>query len=202
MKTSPDNSAALQSISENDVLEGMKALEGYFDLTPHDFRILYDQVRIFAQKRLLRERLASDIMTSPAVCVHTTDSVATLVSILAENRISGVPVLDATKKVAGVVSEKDVLALLGKKPASHVMQLVRDSVVTPLYASKTAMSKRVEEIMSAPAITVSPSATLADVVEAFTARAVNRMPVTDEDNRLLGLITRSDMIFAMQRLAC
>ena len=91
-------------LSEDDALEAMKELHGYFDLTPHDFRELSAMAYSAAFSRLLRQRAALGVMTAPARDVGAADGIGVLIALLAEASISGVPVLDARRKLAGVVS--------------------------------------------------------------------------------------------------
>lgn len=188
-------------ISEDDVIQGMRELQGYFDMTPHDFNILYQKAYALARSRLLRENKAENVMKNPAVAAKDTDSVEALIVLLAERGISGAPVVDASGFVVGVVSEKDVLSALGKKPEAGAMELIRDGIGEPFRVPQTVLQKKVREIMSSPAVAVAQETPLTALAVLFGQKRINRIPVTDENGLLAGIITRADMLDAMSRLS-
>ncbi|NCD26928.1 MAG: CBS domain-containing protein, partial [Deltaproteobacteria bacterium] len=55
----------------------------------------------------------------------------------------------------------------------------------------------VDDLMSAPPIVAAPETSVAEISELFTARAINRLPICDADRRVLGLVTRSDLVGSM-----
>lgn len=189
------------AISEEDVIEGMRALEGYIDLTPHDFKSLYEKVYIFTRRRILRETRAADIMTQPVITVRETDTLEQLVRLLANHAISGAPVVNAQGKLTGVISEKDILCLMGRDPNSHIMRLIADSLFRPLCLDAESRNIKVSGIMSTPPRYVEERTSLGEIISMFETKAINRLPVTDEEGRAVGIITRDDMITAIsQRL--
>lgn len=216
----PDKILAQEAehISEEDVIEGMRELRGYFDITPRDFKELYTTVDAFAKKRLMREVTARTIMTQPVFTINAWDSIETLIALLAEKNISGVPVLGndpaqgksggpgqdtpgtGNLRIVGVVSEKDILALLGKRPDAHLMLLVADAAKRPWSVSPEDLREPVSEIMNIPALTVNEDSSLGELTRIFQKKNINRVPVVDKNGSPLGIITRSDMISAISRL--
>ncbi|MFD8141538.1 CBS domain-containing protein [Streptomyces sp. NPDC059708] len=122
----------------------------------------------------------ADLMTDEVVSVSPGTAVKEVAKILAQHDISGVPVLDDEDRVVGVVSQTDVLALT--PPGPHARG-------TPQATSPTA-----GEIMSAPAVTVRAEATAADAARLMTRRGVERLPVVDVEDRLVGIVTRRDLL--------
>lgn len=197
--TKADPVEHIPEISEEDVIEGMRAIEGYIDLTPYDFKKLYEKVYVFTRRRILRETHAADIMTQPVVTVRETDSLEQLVRLLAEHSISGVPVVDGQDKITGVISEKDILCFMGRDPKSHIMRLIADSLFRPLCLDAESRNLKVSGIMSSPARCVEEGTSLGDIIAMFETKAINRLPVTDEEGKAAGIITRDDMITAISR---
>lgn len=122
------------------------------------------------------EVTVKEIMTPNVITVHPDTSVDEVARLLFAHRITGMPVVDATGALLGIVSEFDVI---GKKGRS------------------------VEEIMSRDVITVSEDALAEQVAGILTARNVRRVPVMAE-GRLVGIVSRSDLVklFAITRWAC
>lgn len=187
-------------LSEEDILRGMEALRGYVDLTPQDFRELFAKVHAFSHERFLREYTAANIMIKPVFSIWEDSSVGDCIGILAERKISGAPVVDDSGILVGVISEKDILRLLGKGPETHLMQLIYDSIRQPLHPSSSVLLARVGEIMSAPAVTALPETNLAYLAHIFGEHAINRLPIADKTGKVLGIITRSNMIRAISGL--
>lgn len=187
-------------VSDEDIIEGMKALHGYIDLTPHDFKLLYEKVYLQARQRILREYTAMDIMKSPALTIAAEETLENLILLLARHGHSGLPVTDSAGKLTGVVSTKDVLTCLGFPPTAHAMRLVADSLVEPLSLCDKVTGKTVGQIMSSPPLYAEPATSMADIAAIFREKCINRLPVADSSGKLYGLITRSDLINALTRL--
>lgn len=188
------------SLTEKDILRGMEALHGYVDLTPEDFRELFEKVYTFSRERLLREHTAADIMARPVFTIAGRDSVGDCIGLLAKRRISGVPVVNGAGMLGGVVSEKDILRLLGKEPDTHMMQLIFDSLEKPFQPPSSLLQKWVCDIMTTPAVSARLETSFRDLVRIFHQHRINRLPITDEKGRVEGIITRANMIRAISEL--
>lgn len=185
--------------SEDDILEGMKQLRAYIDLTPDDFKRLYDQVHQIARRRLFREISAGDIMTRPAVTIRENQSLEAAVSILADHRISGAPVVGCDGRLCGVVSEKDILRALGEKPTAGLMDLVDHCLRLTFEFKADPRAEKVRDIMSRPPVSTGADISLGDIMRIFGANSINRLPVTDASGAVLGIITRANVIAAVSR---
>ncbi|MFH7597902.1 CBS domain-containing protein [Streptomyces racemochromogenes] len=124
----------------------------------------------------------ADLMTDEVVSAAPGTAFKDVAKLLAQYDISGVPVLDDEDRVAGVVSQTDVLAHAG--PGSDA----------PPGDGTPARPTTAGEVMSAPAVTVSADTTAADAARLMTRRGVERLPVVDEEDRLVGIITRRDLL--------
>lgn len=187
-------------LSEEDILLGMEALQGYVDLTPQDLRELYARIRVLAHERLLRERRAEGIMTTPVFSISQDSSIGECISLLAEKAVSGAPVVDAGASIVGVISEKDILRLLGRQPEIHLMRLIDESARRPLQIAPELLRGRVATAMSAPAVTAGPASSLGELAHIFERRAINRLPIVDASGAVLGIITRANIIHAVSEL--
>lgn len=102
------------------------------------------------------------------------DSVADAVETLARKRIGALPVEDAGEAVAGIFSERDVLYCLQKHGAAALHMKVRD-------------------VMTAPAITVSPETSVMEALALMTRRRFRHLPVVD-GGRMIGFISIGDLV--------
>jgi len=137
------------------------------------------------------------IMSREVVGVAPGASLREVARVLLEHGISGVPVLSDEGKVLGVVSEGDVLVKAG---ASLSRQ---EHAANWLFGDdeRLRLKRRAQtaaEAMSCPAITVDPHCTVAEAARLMVRRSVNRLPVVD-DGRLVGIVTRTDVVRAFAR---
>jgi CBS domain-containing protein len=134
-----------------------------------------------------------DVMTAPAVSVSPEASLKEVAAILTERRISGLPVVDSSGAVLGVVSEADILLKeRGEQP--------REGFLRSLHRQEERKdeARTAGEAMTSPAQTIHPSASVAEAARRMIEGAVNRLPVV-EDGLLVGIVTRADLVRAFVR---
>lgn len=137
-----------------------------------------------------------EVMTPDVVSVSGDVPLREVARILAKNHISGLPVLDSEGRLAGVVSECDVL-VKEMEPQER-----RGGVIGWLLdpdedwrANKLA-AQTAAEAMSSPALHVGPNASVARAATLMVEKGVNRLPVVDEAGVVVGIVTRSDLVKA------
>ncbi len=183
-------------LTDADIYEAMKSISGYLDITPGDFKELYCIAYRHAAERFARSMTARDIMAAAVVSVNPEVPLAEVVDVMSRSRVSGVPVVDGERRVLGVISEKDILAQLVGEKTDNFMALLAQCLRSKGCVAMPVRKLTAREVMTAPAITVSEVATLVDIAAMLTQRQINRLPVTDGEGCLVGIITRSDIVNA------
>jgi len=141
------------------------------------------------------DRKVRDVMTTSVVTVDRITPYKEIARLLTEHRISGVPVLQMGREVAGVVTEADLLAAQTKTAKRlHAAARGRWLRRVPEHPSLTA-----GEMMSAPPVTISPDATLPAAARLMCDRHVRRLPVVDEKGKIVGLVSRRDLLSVFLR---
>ncbi|HXG76738.1 MAG TPA: CBS domain-containing protein [Gaiellaceae bacterium] len=139
-----------------------------------------------------------ELMTTEVVAVGPDTPLKEVASLLVEHRISGVPVVDADRRILGVVSEADILVKeQGAQPESRRLLgwLLGGGVADEgKLAARTA-----GEAMTAPAITIEAEKQVSEAARLMTEEGIKRLPVVDATGRLLGIVTRSDLVRAFTR---
>lgn len=142
-----------------------------------------------------------DIMTREIVKVHPGTRVDQIARLMAEHDISGLPVVDENDRVLGVVTERDMIVRNSRfKVPSFIMIL--DSIIyleTPHHFQERLeqmLGVTAGEIMSEPAVTIAPNASIEDLADLMVKRGMNPIPVV-EQGMLVGIISRSDIIRLM-----
>jgi CBS domain-containing protein len=139
-----------------------------------------------------------DVMTRDVVTVTRETPLIEVARLLGERRISGIPVM-ADGVCVGVVSEADLLAKQLSRTGSHTaLDWIFGVRPDPEEARRRA-ARTAAEAMSAPPLTISPQRPLRDAAALMVDRGVNRLPVID-DGRLVGIVTRADLVRAYLHL--
>lgn len=141
---------------------------------------------------------AKDIMTKEVITVHPDSSLLDVAKILAEHNFDGVPVTDANNKLMGIVTEYD---LINKTSAVHLPTLQVILRNLPQFKEEEShfqqeiLSLKVSDIMNKEPLTLSPDITYDEVIKLFKDHhRVNPMPVIDKDGKVLGVISRFDVL--------
>lgn len=186
-------------LTDRDVYEAMKSIPGYLDITPRDFKELYCHAYRQAAERISRSVLARDMMTKEVIFVARDTPLAEVASLMGERGISGIPVTDDAGRVLGVISEKDFLSRMGEAGPKNFMTVIANCLKAKGCIALPIRAKKAEDIMSSPAVTVHESTPFSEVADLMARRAINRVPVADAEDRLIGIITRNDLIRASSR---
>jgi len=140
-----------------------------------------------------------DIMTTNVVTVHAGASYKEIAMRLRENRVSAFPVLDEDGTVIGVVSEADLLL-------KEVLSLSEDDAlegarpgILRQRAQEKARAVTAADLMSRPAVTVGVEDSVEHAARLMYARGVKRVPVTDAAGRLVGIVSRADVLSVFGR---
>jgi len=136
-----------------------------------------------------------DVMSTHVVAVTQSATFKQMAARLREQRVSAFPVLDDENKVIGVVSEADLLtkeALDSELPSAF-----RGMVHHREHAKAAALTAA--DLMTKPAVTIGPDEPVADAARLMYSRRVKRLPVTDEDGKLIGIVSRTDVLSVYSR---
>ena len=183
-------------ISDDDIYEAMKAIPGYLDITPADLKEIYKFAYRHAWERIAQSVKAHDIMTRQVLSVKKDASLKEIAELMAEKSVSGVPVIEEDGKVAGIISEKDFLLHMGARDKTHFMAFVAEYLQGKGCADFPVGLLEAEDIMTSPAIIVREEATVFEISNIFFQKNINRVPVTDREGKLLGIVSRADIVRA------
>ncbi|NDL56206.1 CBS domain-containing protein [Phytoactinopolyspora mesophila] len=135
--------------------------------------------------------IVADVMTTHVLTVDEETPFKEIVQHLADWRVSAVPVIDTHRRVLGVVSETDLLCKEQFQVAWKSRKRARRSS-RKVHAKATGTKAR--ELMTAPAITVHPEASLPAAARRMADHDVTRLIVVDDEGKLTGIVSRSDLI--------
>ena len=138
----------------------------------------------------------ADVMNRDVVTVAPGTLLKDVARTLVERRISGVPVVDDDGTVLGVVSEADILIKeQGRRGRSSLFERVLDiDTDNEKYSAREAA-----DAMTTPALTIRPTRSASEAASLMLDRGVNRLPVVDPHGKLVGIVTRADLVRAFVR---
>jgi CBS domain-containing protein len=142
----------------------------------------------------------ADVMSRDLIVAHPENSLSEAIKILAEHRISGLPVVDQSGNLVGVISETDLMwQETGVTPPAYIMLL--DSVIFLENPAKyerdlhKALGQTVGEVMTKKdLVTVTPETPIRKAAQLMHDRKVHRLLVVNSDDRLVGVLTRGDIV--------
>jgi CBS domain-containing protein len=137
----------------------------------------------------------SDVMTRRVIALRDDAPYKDIVTALRHYRVSSCPVVDEAGRVIGVVSEADLLC----KQTDPEMPTGLIRLNWRLHEQTKATALTAAELMTAPAIAIDPSASIRAAARTMQDRQVKRLPVTNKDGYLVGIVTRSDVLSIFER---
>lgn len=135
-----------------------------------------------------------DVMTRRVLAAREDAEFKLIVEVMRVNRISALPVVDAHNRVLGVVSEGDLLA----KEAAAAPQRAGSHRPHPGAERKAAADVAIT-LMTRPAVTIGPDVSVAEAARLMSTRRLKRLPVTDADGHLIGIVSRVDVLSIFTR---
>jgi CBS domain-containing protein len=121
---------------------------------------------------------AKDIMTTDVICIHKDTPIFQAINLMAENNITGIPVVGNDGSLVGILSEQDVLRLF------HTYEDEKDRTVS--------------DFMTQPAIHFEENEYVLDICYCLRDNAIRRVPVTS-NGKVVGVISRSDILKCILR---
>lgn len=191
----PEQQAKLK-IQRHDLNAVLKELGVYVDISEHDLAQIFNATATLARRQRMGEILCQDIMTKQVVTVQYGDDVEYVWDLLAAHKIRCVPVVDKTDKVIGIVTIADFLNEVKKAENKPLLERVAHFIKkTP--GMTTDKPEFAGHLMTSPAITVKQDQHILDLFSVFYQNEIHHLPVVDQQNKLVGMITPKDVLIAL-----
>ena len=142
-------------------------------------------------------RRVSDVMTTTVVTVDRITPYQDIDRLLTRHRIGGAPVLKMGREVVGVVSETDLLAA---EDETRRQARMAGSMGRRWHLRKQPHVRLTAgALMTSPAVTIGPDATIPAAARLMNTHHITRLPVVDEDGKLVGIVGRRDLLSVFLR---
>jgi CBS domain-containing protein len=136
-----------------------------------------------------------DVMTNSVVTTSPSAPFKYVLRIMQDHRISGVPVVDDAGRLVGIVTEADLLRAESAEPPRR--NLFREWFLSPrrlAVIERRPEDLRAEHVMTRDVVAVSPETPVTDAARTLLEARVKRLPVTDEAGRVVGIVSRADLL--------
>ena len=150
-----------------------------------------------------RNSLVRQVMTTDVLTFRPSDTVETAARALSERRLGGAPVVDDDGVVVGLLEDDDLIVQDTRLHFPTVISVFGAYLELPSSVRhfetdlRKAVGATVADVMDADAPTCRPDDTLETVATVLHERGLSRMPVIDDDGRLVGIVSRGDLVRAI-----
>ena len=135
-----------------------------------------------------------EVMTCQVMAAREEANFKEIIAVMRLGHVSALPVLDSENRVIGVISEADLLAKEAAGGGQHAV------LHWPHRAEeRKASAIQARDLMTRPAVTIGPDATVVEAARMMRARRVKRLPVTDDAGHLIGIVSRIDVLSVYDR---
>jgi CBS domain-containing protein len=145
---------------------------------------------------------AQDVMTKPVISIGPDDTVARAIRVMLQNHISGLPVIDVTGCLVGMITEGDFLRRVEtsteRKRPRWLEFLAGGGQLASEYVRTHA--RRVSDIMTTDPVVVAEDAPLEEVVALMEKRRIKRVPIV-KDGKVVGIVSRANLMHALASVA-
>ena len=177
-----------------------RVLPRLIEMTPEGL-ITRQEVEVVSYgHRQLRELPAAapvrDVMSREVQFVRPETPLAEAVDLLISKVYRALPVVDGNKQVVGILTDGDLLARLDL-PNVGLQQALTEAELGSQFAALRGVGRTVGEMMNPNVVTVAEAAPVAEAVRLMTEREIKRLPVVDRENRLVGVVSRVDVLRAL-----
>jgi CBS domain-containing protein len=147
------------------------------------------------------ELTASDIMTKEVVACLPNTRLEDVVQTLAERGVSGLPVIDAQRKIIGIITESDLLLADEAKPPLMKTALYGLYIMPQRVMERAAEARGVlaEDVMTRDVVTSPPDASVSKLAHTMHDKNISRVPIVDAEGALVGIVSRADIIRALAK---
>jgi len=146
----------------------------------------------------------ADIMTRAVVSVRPEARVGEIARVFREHSLSGIPVVTEDGDLVGIITELDLVTRHARPQMPAFLPLL--GAYVPLNQKKYQESLRritgvvAEDIMTTPVTTISPDASIEDLATMMVSNRANPLPVMDEQGRMIGIVSRTDILRVLEDL--
>lgn len=187
--------------SREDLDAALRAHDELLDIDRNDLEALLQQAEMHAYQRRFGALTCADIMSADVLTVRFGTSLEEAWRLLRRHRVKSLPVVDDARRVIGIVTQADFIRRAGlDTPAAFTPRALGAQLRR--FVTRSDRPERIGQIMATPVRTAPADKPIAELVPMFADTGHHHIPILDAQQRLVGIVTQSDLIVALygQRL--
>ena len=187
------------NLSKDDIESALKEMDTYIDVTEEDLEQIYVRASLHHMRSQMGEIFCRDIMVRDVATAEYGDQLETVWETMRRRKLKGVPVVDRARRVIGMLTIVDFLKRADTHhDHPHLFGRLRGFIrrTSGLVTNKP---EAVGEIMSSPAVTATEDMHIVALIPLFTEHDIHHVPIVDQERRLVGMVTQTDLSVALYR---
>ena len=189
---------AASRFSDADLDLALARYNQIMDVSPDDLKALLHHAELAAYQRNLGDLRCADIMSPNPLAVQFGTSLDEAWQLMRERRVKALPVIDKSRRIVGIVTVADFMRQIDLD-SHHGLGVRLKTFLQPGGASHSDKSEVVGQIMTRRVQVANLTKHAIELVPLFTKAGHRHIPVIDHENRLVGIITPSDLMRALYR---
>jgi CBS domain-containing membrane protein len=190
--------------SHDDLAHAMADMDTYLDISQHDLVEIYARALHKTHHQALDGLCCADIMSQPVISVAYGTELEEAWQLFEHHNIRSLPVVDSFQRVQGILTVTDFVHMARQfaaenKEHTDTSQHIARRLAWLRQRTPGFESNKPEvagQLMTAPAITARPDDSIIDLLPVFSQHAVHHLPVVDASRKLVGMVTREDVLAA------
>ena len=175
-----------------DIVAALRRQSELLDIDPEDIEAVLREMQLQVYTRTFQTLTCADIMSQPVIAATPATSIPRALQLLRQHSIKALPVVDAGRRVIGIVTRADLLGLNPRDFRQTLRHWFSIGALTP---------PRVADHMKTHVQTIAATAPMSDLVPLFASAGHHHIPVIDAHGQLAGIITESDLVGGLYRQA-
>jgi CBS domain-containing membrane protein len=185
-------------LSHEDLKDALKEMNAFIDVTEDDLADIYTKASMHSMRRRMGEIYCRDIMVRDVVTAEYGDELEVVWEKMRARKLKGVPVVDRVQRVIGIVTIVDFLKRTDTRAKSDFFDRFR-AFIRRTPGVTTVKPEVVGEIMSTSPITATEDMHIVSLIPFFSEHNIHHIPVVNEEKRLVGMVTQTDLTVALYR---
>jgi CBS domain-containing membrane protein len=185
-------------LTREDLDTALREMNAVIDVDESDLEEIFAKAAVHAQRRRLGEVRIADIMRRDVPTAEYGDALEDIWALMRADRHKGIAVVNRARRVIGIVTIVDFLkranAQGSENPIERLTQFIRRT--TGLESEKPEV---VGQLMTSPVVTVREDAHIVSLAPLFAEDRIHHVPVVDREDRLVGMVTQSDLMAALHQ---
>ncbi|HEC19231.1 MAG TPA: CBS domain-containing protein [Gammaproteobacteria bacterium] len=196
--------AAAAPFDPDDLVQAVAEMDTFIDINQHDLHEIYSRALQRAHTHDFGDVLCKEVMSSPVKAVQFGTELEEAWALFERYNIRGLPVVDSFQRVIGIVTVSDFVHMASDDslPLPHTDNMAERLALLrqPTPGFESDKPEVVGQIMTSPAISARADERIADKIPLFNEHHIHHMPVVDEKRKLVGMLTREDIMAARTSL--